>query len=176
MRGSEARRPLPEDPMTENPMETHLLSKAVTAVDAKLNNLHQKVDFHKEKLDSLHASAEKIDEKIDALRGDTRAEANRLDAKIDGAGDRLGTKIDLAVNRLDGKIDTAVNNLDKKVDGALTSVNAKIDELSKSLTAHQLEIQDLAKQFVKARGVDRVWWLFIVGGVLGVMAHALKWF
>ena len=154
MRGSEARRPIPKDPMTENPMETDLLSKAVTAVDAKLNNLDMKVDFQKEVLGSLDARAEKLDQKTDALRSETRAEANRLDGKIDGAADRLGTKIDLAVNRLD----------------------AKFDELSKSLTAHQLEIKDLAKQFVKARGVDRVWWLLIVGAVLGVMAHALKWF
>src|SRR5262249_32519655 len=117
-----------------------------------------------------------VDQKIEALRSETRAEANRLDGKIDSAIDRLGSKIDVAVNRLDGKIDTATSKLDQKLDGGLASVNAKLDALGKSLNAHQLEVSDLAKQFVKARGVDRVWWLVIVGAVLGVMARALKWF
>jgi chromosome segregation ATPase len=157
-------------------MEADALSRAITSVDTKLGNLDQKVEFQKERLESLKTTAEKIDQKTEALRSETRADANRLDGKIDGAAGRLGTKIDDGVNRLDSKIDTAASKLDQKVDGGLASVNAKLDALGKSLNAHQLAVSDLAKQFIKARGVDRVWWLVIVGAVLGVMARALKWF
>src|SRR5690349_21627417 len=141
MRGSEARRPIPEDAMNEDTMDAHVWSRAVTTVDSKLDNLQQKIDHRKGKLDLPHARVEKIDEKTDALRGEIRTEANRLDSKIDSSTDRLGTKIDAAVNRLDGGAD----KLDKKVDGAISAVNAKLDEINKSLNAHQLAMKDLAE-------------------------------
>jgi predicted nucleic acid-binding Zn-ribbon protein len=144
----------------------------------------------------LEANVEHIQKDVSDMKIDIR----RLNDKIDGVDQKLSTKIDNADQKLSAKIDGVDQRLSAKIDGVDQRLSAKIDGVDQKLSVRIDSVKDLVtalavnmekafanveKRFTdieksfavlhSARAFDRVWWLLMSAGLLGVMARAFKW-
>ena len=87
----------------------------------------------------------------------------RLEVKVDHLQADV-TELKVRTTRLEEKVDNAREATEKRIDGVRDALEKKIDALRDSIESLKV-----------GRWVDRVWWLVIAGGMLGVMARGFKW-
>jgi tetrahydromethanopterin S-methyltransferase subunit G len=100
-------------------------------------------------------------EHIQADVSDIKIDVRRLSDKIDAVDVKLTAKIDAVDTKLTGKID---------------AVNQKLDDFRVSVEKGFAELRQRIGDLKTDRAFDRVWFLLISAGVLGIMAKAFKWF
>jgi hypothetical protein len=57
----------------------------------------------------------------------------------------------------------------------LSRIEGKIDKLDEKIDGHQKSFVAFQLETVEARMIDRIGWLLIAAGLLGVMARGFKW-
>jgi len=92
------------------------------------------------------------------------------------------TDIKADVRRMDGKIDALHLEMkdgfaaaDRRIAELDTKVTASAGNTATALASLEARLQASIAALDKARIADRVWWLLIAGGILGVMARGFQW-
>jgi hypothetical protein len=91
---------------------------------------------------------------------------------------RLSAKIDAVDQKLTAKIDTVDQQLTARINGVKDSVTALAINVEKGFANIERQFTQVEKSFGKlnaGRAFDRVWWLLMSAGLLGVMARGFKW-
>jgi predicted nucleic acid-binding Zn-ribbon protein len=104
----------------------------------------------------LEVNVEHIQKDVSEMKTDIR----RLNDKIEAVDHKLTAKIDAVDQRLTGKIDS----LKDVVTALAINMEKGFAGVEKSFGALRT-----------ARALDRVWYLLMTGGILGIMARAFKW-
>ena len=157
-----------------------------TPVEERVARLEANVEHIQKDVSDIKIGIHRLGDKIDSVD-------QRLSAKIDGLDEKLTAKIDGVDEKLTTKIDGVDQKLTAKIDGIDQKLTAKIDGVDQKLSGKVESVKDLVtnlaismeKQFANvekslaalhaARAFDRVWWLLMLGAMLGVMARAFKW-
>jgi hypothetical protein len=81
------------------------------------------------------------------------------------------TEVKASIVALDRKVDAVRALLENKIE----ALDARIDSVRESLGSRIDALKDSIDSLKVGRWVDRVWWLVIAAGMLGVMARGCKW-
>jgi NurA-like 5'-3' nuclease len=134
-----------------------------------IRKLNEKLDSVDKKLtDKIDGGDSKLTDKIDAVD-------RKLTDKIDAVDRKLTDKIDAVDRKLTDKIDAVEKKLTDKIDAVEKKLTDKIDAVKDSVAALALSMEKSFSAFRVGRALDRVWWLVMSGGILGIMARAFKW-
>jgi chromosome segregation ATPase len=156
-----------------------LLEDRLARLEANVEHIQKDVSEMKVDIRRLNDKVEGVDHKLTAKIDDVD---KKLTAKIDDVDKKLTAKIDDVDKKLTAKIDAVDHKLAAKIDGVDQRLTGKVDSLKDVVTSLAISME---KQFANieksfgalrtARAFDRVWYLLMTGGILGIMARAFKW-
>jgi len=115
----------------------------------------------------LEANVEHIQKDVSEMKVDIR----RLNDKVEGVEEKLTAKIDVVDHKLTVKID----GVDQRLTGKIDSLKDVVMSLAISMEKQYANIEKSFGALRTARAFDRVWYLLMTGGILGIMARAFKW-
>jgi predicted nucleic acid-binding Zn-ribbon protein len=147
-------------PATKFELEAPLEDR-VTRLEVTVEHIRKDVSERKTDIRRLNDKIETVD--------------NKLTAKIDAVDQKLTAKIDDVEEKLTAKIDGVEEKLTAKIDGVDQRLTGKIDSLKDVVTALAINMEKQFGTLRVARALDRVWYLLMTGGILGIMARAFKW-
>lgn len=77
--------------------------------------------------------------------------------------------------RLSDRLDSFQRNIMAQLDCFEQRLTGKLDSLKDVVTALAINMEKQFGTLRAARAFDRVWYLLMTGGILGIMARAFKW-
>ena len=82
--------------------------------------------------------------------------------------------MDEHIARLDERTEHIQSDI-KDIKTDVREIKADIRNLEAKGNAQCLELKEVAASIKAGRSEERMWWLMIAAGILGVLARAMKW-
>jgi chromosome segregation ATPase len=181
MRGNEAHKLTPQDPIDGSFMEARVarIESDVAKIQVDVRDLRTDMRAANDSIADVRVAITALDGKIDALSERVDGKIDALSQSVDGRINALSEKVDGRMNTLSDRIDAnteSIRKLEAKVDGNHLFLRASLTEMGKNVSDIRESIAVLREGIGDLKGSQRMLVLFLIGtGALGVIAKIFHW-